>query len=107
MCFICTERHLHIAGYDRLGEASHYKGSIVYHTIRKVMGAIEGNDRKWDENFDYQIWRNRYAPQRRSSCDEDEHGYNPESWEWRRIINFVPYGGETQSEDALCCPEDF
>ena len=28
MFFVCGERQLHWAGFDRLGDASHYKGSI-------------------------------------------------------------------------------
>ena len=28
LCFVCGEKHLHMAGFDRLGDASHYKGSI-------------------------------------------------------------------------------
>ena len=51
MCFVCGEKHLHLAGFDRLGEESHYKGSIEYVTVRKLMQRISNNSHKWDENF--------------------------------------------------------
>ena len=94
MCFICAEKHVHIAGWDRYGEPSHYKGSIEYQKIGRVMRVIEGNDAKWDEKFDFDVWLQRYGPRisratppASGSNDsktqtEPEHGYVEGSWEW-------------------------
>ena len=62
MCFIRAEKHLHIGGWDRKGEPSHYEGSIEYQKVRRVMRVIEDNDAKWDENFDFDVWLPRYGP---------------------------------------------
>ena len=62
MCFVCGEKHLHLAGFDRLGDPSHYKGSIEYVSIGQLMQSIDGNDQKWDENLDFEVWKARYAP---------------------------------------------
>ena len=41
MCFVCGEKHLHLAGFDRLGDRSQYKGSIEYVTIGQLMQRID------------------------------------------------------------------
>ena len=109
MCFICAEKHLHLAGFDRAGDASHYKGSIEYHAVGKLMQAIEGNDKKWEENFDFALWMERYAPRIQrfaAGAEEAEHGFCEESWEWKRNIDCVRYKDALQNKQALCCPED-
>ena len=118
MCFICAEKHLHIGGCDRYGEPSYYKGGIEYQKVGRVMRAIEDNDAKWDENFDFDVWLQRYGPRISrattsvsGSCDgrtskEPEHGYVEGSWEWKRTVNCVNYGDAVQEKNALCCPED-
>ena len=35
-----------------------------------------------------------------------EHGFKADSWEWRRVINCVPYGESVEAKEAICCPED-
>ena len=109
MCFVCGEEHLHLAGFDRFGDASHYKGSIEYVTIGQLMQRIGDNHHKWDENFDYDLWKERYAPKLQSAhsnaCGK-EHGFSDASWEWKRSIAVVPYKGGVHTKQALCCPED-
>ena len=39
-------------------------------------------------------------------AEEHEHGYAPNSWEWKRNINCVKYNETVQTKPALCCPED-
>ena len=65
-------------------------------------------DRKWEENFDFDLWMQRYAPALRPPSVEDEHeyGFVENSWEWKRDINCVNYKDEVQTKRALCCPED-
>jgi hypothetical protein len=118
MCFLCAEKHLHIAGWDRYGEPSQYKGGIEYQKVDKVMHVIGDNDAKWDENFDFDVWLERYGP--RSSRDtqtvsgatngktlkEPDHGYVEGSWEWKRSVNCVRYEDAMKEKNALCCPED-
>ena len=109
MCFVCSERHLHLAGFDRLGERSIYKGSIEYHSIGKLMQKVADNKLKWDENLDFQLWKERYGPKVPAATvdkKEPEHGFKADSWEWRRIINCVPYGNAIEAKEAICCPED-
>ena len=98
-----------IAGFDRFGERSKYKGSIEHHSIGKLMQHIAENKLKWDEHLDFQLWKKRYGPQVQNATvdfKEGEHGFKPDSWEWRRIINCVPYGDVIESKEANCCPED-
>ena len=97
MWFICAEKHLHLAGWGRYGEPSQYKGGIVYLKVRRVMRVIEDSEDKWDENFDFDVWLQRYGPRmarapERSSSSKDgkpprelEHGYVEGSWEWKNI----------------------
>ena len=109
ICFVCGEKHLHLAGFDRLGESSHYKGSIEYITIGKVMQTISDNDGKWEETFDLDLWMERYAPKLQSVAAQEteaEHGFREASWEWQRTNTCVPYQGAVHSKQALCCPED-
>ena len=126
ICFLCAEKHVHVGGFDRNGEPSRYKGTIEYHEVRQVMQRIANNDKKWDENFDFDLWVQRYAPdiavpaRKATSTDagsrpsatatgqaeEHEHGYAPNSWEWKRNINCVKYNETVQTKPALCCPED-
>ena len=109
MCFVCSERHLHIAGFDRVGEPSYYKGSIEYKSVGKLMQYVADNRLKWDENLDFNLWKERYGPNvQKSSMDinDAEHGFKADSWEWRRVINCVPYGESVEAKEALCCPED-
>ena len=82
MCFVCGEKHLHLAGFDRLGDASQYKGSIEYVTIGQLMQTIGDNSHKWDENFDFDLWMARYAPKLQSvrpESTEAEHGFRETS----------------------------
>ena len=109
MCFVCSERHLHIAGFDRVGEPSYYKGSIEYKSIGKLMQYVADNRLKWDENLDFNLWKERYGPNVQESTmdiNDAEHGFKADSWEWRRVINCVPYGESVEAKEALCCPED-
>ena len=118
MCFLCAEKHLHIAGWDRYGEPSEYKGGIEYQKVEKVMNAIGDNDAKWDENSDFDVWLKRYGPsisrdtQKVSGATngkmlkEPDHGYVEGSSEWKRTLNCVRYGDATKEKNALCCPED-
>ena len=109
MCFVCSERHLLLAGFDRFGEPSKYKGSIEYHSIGALMQQIAYNKDKWDENLDFNLWKERYGsklPAGSTDIKEPEHGFKADSWEWRRIINCVPYGDALEAKEAICCPED-
>ena len=59
MCFVCGEKHLHLAGFDRQGRESQYKGSIEYVTVGRLMQRISDNSNKWDENLDFDVWMGR------------------------------------------------
>ena len=41
ICFICAEKHVQVGGFvergEHCGKASQYKGTIEYHTVRRVM----------------------------------------------------------------------
>jgi hypothetical protein len=125
ICFICAEKHVHVGGFvergEHCGKASQYKGTIEYHTVGSVMRWIEDFDEKWEENFDFDTWMERYAPAHRetnvreesehakpeASVNEKlEHGFVEKSWEWKRDIDCVNYKDEVQTKRALCCPED-
>ena len=75
----------------------------------QIMQSIGDNDGKWEENFDFHLWMERYAPKLQKAGVEEheaEHGFTESSWEWKRTITCVPYQGALRSKQALCCPED-
>ena len=92
-----------------MGEPSYYKGSIEYKSVGKLMQYVADNRLKWDENLDFNLWKERYGPNVQESTmdiSDAEHGFKADSWEWRRVINCVPYGESVEAKEALCCPED-
>ena len=103
MCFVCSERHLHIAGFDRFGECSQYKGSIEYKSIGQVMQYFADNQLTMGREFRFQLTEERYGPKVQEATvdiNDAEHGFKAESWEWRRVIDCVPYGKVVEAKEA-------
>ena len=65
-----------------MGEPSYYKGSIEYKSIGQLMKYIADNGLKWDENFDFNLWKERYGPNLQEATvdiNDAEHGFKAES----------------------------
>ena len=113
---ICAEKHLHIGGRDCYGEPSKYKGSTEYQKVKQVMRAIEDNDEKWDENYDFDVWLQRYAPRitrvpEASSNSQDdkplkeaEHGYVKGSREMETNFQLCQLWSCSAREDRSLLP---
>ena len=101
MCFICDEKRLHRAGWDRYGEPSQCKGGIEYQKVRRAMRVVEDCEDKWDDDFDFDVWLQRYGPRMARALEagsnskdgkppkEAEHGYAEGSLEWKCICKCV------------------
>ena len=70
MCFVCGEKHLHLAGFDREGKPTKYKGSIEYQKVGSLMHENLMTDEKWKWNFDFETWKKRYAPKLQNAALE-------------------------------------
>ena len=104
MRFFCAEMHLHIAGWDRYGEPSQYKGGIEYQKIGRVMRAME-ETRLSEMRVSTSTCGSHATETVSNSKDgntlkEPEHGYVGGSWEWKRIDNCVSYGDAVQEKNA-------
>ena len=99
LCFICSCKHIHHRGFDKLGKPLE-KGTIAYRSgvdsVLKDVLCKGSHTKSWTSNLSMKRFKNIFG-----AAVKSDPFLQDDVFEWKRKVQ-----GRRGDDEALCCPED-